>query len=98
MMAVANTEHLDSMIKYIQDPLNNPKPSLRIENIKEYKEVSETLYKIVAGATTPSSGKGKDKSPMFDALTSKPVKQIEEVDEEELNITDVVELPVIEKK
>ena len=51
MMAVANAEHLEAMIKYVQDPINNPKPPLRVTNIKEYKDVAETLYKIVAGAT-----------------------------------------------
>lgn len=67
MMSVANAEHLETMVKYCQDPVNNPKPALRIENIKEYKDVAETLYKIVSGATP--SGKDKQKSPMFDALT-----------------------------
>jgi hypothetical protein len=96
MMGVANTEHLESMIRYIQDPANNPKPAMRINNIKEYKDVAETLYKIVAGATTPN--KGKDKSPMFDALTSRPAQQVEEEVEEDINITDVIELAATEKK
>jgi hypothetical protein len=67
MMAVANAEHLNTMMKYCQDPVNNPKPALRIENIKEYKDVAETLYKIVSGATP--TGKDKQRSPMFDALS-----------------------------
>jgi hypothetical protein len=96
MMGVANTEHLGDMVRYIQDPANNPKPSMRINNIKEYKDVAETLYKIVAGATTPN--KSKDKSPMFDALTSRPAQQIEEEVEEDLNISDVIELATTEKK
>jgi hypothetical protein len=82
MMAVANSEHLESMVKYIQDPINNPKPAMRVTNIKEYKDVAETLYKIVAGATGGGVGKDKQKSPMFDALTASP-KQIEEPDEDE---------------
>jgi hypothetical protein len=69
MMSVANAEHLEAMMKYIQDPVNNPKPQMRITNIKEYKDIAETLYKIVAGATTPNT-KNKDRSPMFEALTS----------------------------
>jgi hypothetical protein len=73
MMSVANAEHLESMVKYCQDPLNNPKPSLRIENIKEYKDVAETLYKIVSGATP--SGKDKGKSPMFDALSPQHARE-----------------------
>lgn len=90
MMAVANAEHLEAMIKYVQDPINNPKPAMRVTNIKEYKDVAETLYKIVAGATTGSSSKDKQKSPMFDALMPPSTKQIEEVhhdDEDDLDIT-----------
>ena len=88
MMAVANTEHLESMIKYIQDPVNNPKPQMRITDIKQYRDVSETLYKIVAGATVAKQGQ---QSPMFSALTSPIKKEIAEKDEkeEELNILDV---------
>lgn len=97
-LAVVNAEHLESMVKYIQDPLNNPKPAMRVETIKEYKDIAETLYKIVAGATSaPSPAKDKAKSPMFDALTAPQVKQIkgapqEEEEEDELNIADVVDI------
>ena len=78
MMAVANTEHLDAMMRYCQDPLNNPKPTMRVTNIKEYKDVAETLYKIVAGATPSEKDKNK-RSPMFDALTPpQPKKPPEE--------------------
>lgn len=90
MMAVTNAEHLESMVRYVQDPLNNPKPAMRIETIKEYKDVAETLYKIVAGAT-PSGSKAAPKSPMFDALTP-ALKRNEEEDEEPLNIADVIEI------
>lgn len=88
MMAVANAEHLEAMIKYAQDPINNPKPALRVTSIKEYKDVAETLYKIVAGSTGGgSSSKGKEKSPMFDALMAPPQKHVEEPDEDaELDI------------
>lgn len=85
MMAVANAEHLEAMIKYVQDPLNNPKPAMRVTNIKEYKDVAETLYKIVAGATGGGTGKGKEKSPMFEALTASNREEV--VVEEELDIT-----------
>jgi uncharacterized protein with HEPN domain len=67
MMSVTNAEHLEVMIKYCQDPINNPKPSMRVTNIKEYKDVAETLYKIVSGAT-PNGSKDK-RSPMFEALS-----------------------------
>jgi hypothetical protein len=80
MMGVVNAEHLETMMKYCQDPIKNPKPALRIENIKEYKDVAETLYKIVSGAT--SSGKDKSKSPMLDALTPQNNNRIEQKPEE----------------
>jgi hypothetical protein len=88
MMSVANAEHLEAMVKYIQDPVNAPKPNMRVTNIKEYKDVAETLYKIVAGATGSGTGKDKQKSPMFDALTSPKPKFLEkeECEEEELDI------------
>lgn len=90
MMSVANAEHMEGMIKYIQDPLGHPKPQLRIGNIKEYKDVAETLYKIVAGATTPKPGQA---SPMFSALTNPIRKEIqqEKDDEDDVNILDVVD-------
>lgn len=72
MMSVSNAEHLDAMKKYILDPINNPKPDLRIETIKEYKEVAETLYKLVAGATPGSQSKT---SPMFNTLTPPEPRQ-----------------------
>lgn len=88
MMAVTNAEHLEAMVKYVQDPINNPKPQMRVTNIKEYKDVAETLYKIVAGATGGGVGKDKQKSPMFDALTASPNKQIDEPDEDgDIDIT-----------
>jgi hypothetical protein len=74
MMSVTNAEHLESMMKYCQDPINNPKPLMRVTNIKEYKDVAETLYKIVSGAT-PSGKQNDKKSPMFDALTPQPPKK-----------------------
>jgi hypothetical protein len=92
MMSVANAEHIDAMNKYVRDPLNNPKPGLRIESIKEYKEVAETLYKIVAGATTAPSS--KNSSPMFEAL-SPPKPQNDKIehnedDDDDFSIMDAV--------
>lgn len=82
MMSVANAEHLEAMRRYCQDPVNNPKPEMRVTNIKEYKDVTETLYKIVAGATA-SGSKDNKKSPMFDALTPQQPKKVEEQQVEE---------------
>lgn len=92
MLSVSNAEHLSDMVKFAQDPANNPKPDLRIESIKEYKDVVETLHKIVAGATSGGS-KSQPKSPMFDALTPKqklnPAARDEE--EDDISIIDAVE-------
>lgn len=94
MLSVSNAEHLEAMMKYIQDPINNPKPQMRIGNIKEYKDVAETLYKIVAGAT-PSGDGDKKKSPMFSALTpTQPRLAAVETpqEEKEISIADVVDI------
>lgn len=66
MLSVVNAEHLQSMKKFIQDPETNPKPQLKIDSIKEYKEVADTLQKLIAGA----QGKNSKSSPMFDALNN----------------------------
>jgi len=62
------------MRKFVLDPAHNPVPTLRVENIKEYKETVETLHKLVAGTT----GANKKSSPMLDSLTPPPKKQIAE--------------------
>lgn len=95
MMAVTNAEHLETMIRYVNDPVNNPKPLMRVETIKEYSEVANTLYKIVAGAT-PSGSKLQPRSPMFDALTPGK-KQIAEVEVEEITIDNVMDLEPAKK-
>ncbi len=93
MLSVSSAEHLETMMKYVNDPMHAVKPDMRIQNIKEYKDVVETLYKIVAGAT-PSGSKKDPKSPMFDALTPTPAKQALPVkdDDDDLNIIDAVEM------
>lgn len=73
MLGVATAEHIEQMRNYILDP-SAPKPSLRIKSIKEYKEVTDTLGKIVQGATP--NAKNNAMSPMFDALAPQP-KQVE---------------------
>lgn len=69
MMAVANAEHLETMSSYVRDPANNPKPALRITSIKDYKDITETLLKIVTGATSGGDKQSKS-SPMIAALSS----------------------------
>jgi hypothetical protein len=64
MISVANAEHLEEMRKYVMDPKHNKKPELRIESIKEYKEILETLQKMVDGANNPK----QKSSAMYGAL------------------------------
>lgn len=83
MMSVANAEHLEKMVKYCNDPINSPKPDMRISNIKEYKDVAETLSKLVASAGNSS----KDKRPsMLDALNAPSKKKEEEPEEDAATI------------
>ncbi len=79
MLSVANTEYIEQMRNYILDE-NAPKPSLRIKSIKDYKEITDTLGKIVQGATP--SAKNNNSSPMFDVLAPKQAK-IEKKEEDD---------------
>jgi len=63
MLAVANTEHLLQMQQYVRDPENAPKPDLRIQTLKEYKEILDSLQKLVMG----SGASGK--SSLLDKIT-----------------------------
>jgi hypothetical protein len=85
MLSVSNAEHIPAMKKYVADPENNPKPDLSIDSIKEYKEVVDTLQKLVAGATSQN----KKASPMFDTLKA-PVPRIEAEVEEEDDAADLL--------
>jgi len=71
MLSVANAEHIEQMRNYVLDAAA-PKPSLRIKSIKDYKEITETLGKIVQGATP--NAKNNAMSPMFDALAPQAKK------------------------
>jgi hypothetical protein len=79
MLGVANAEHLEEMRNYILDA-NAPKPNLRIKSIKDYKDITETLGKLVQGG-----GNGKNPS-MLEAVTHQPKKELpkpEKKDEDE---------------
>lgn len=92
MIGVASAEHMDQMRKYTIDPENEAVPHLRIKTIKEYKEVTETLAKIVQGATP--NAKNNNVSPMFDALSPgvAPKTQIEGKEEKEEKEDEVIDL------
>ena len=90
MLSVASTEHIEQMRNYILDA-NAPKPSLRIKSIKDYKEITDTLGKIVQGATP--SAKNNAMSPMFDALAPQTKKIDNKKDDD-----DDIDLDAILKK
>ena len=89
MLSVSNAQHLQKMRDYISDPENNKLPDLSISSIKEYKDVTETLYKLVQGATPNSNTKT---SPLFNALAppAPKKKKLENKDEDELSLDDVI--------
>lgn len=100
MLSVSNAEHLAAMQRYILDPINNPKPDMRVQTIKEYKDVAETLYKIVAGSTPGSKEKT---SPMFDALADRalpaPKKQIAVVEkDDEYDAASIIEAELADEQ
>jgi len=97
MLGVASAEHIKQMRSYTLDPTSEPTPSLRIKSIKDYKEVTETLAKIVQGATP--NARNNNVSPMFDALSpSVPAKPEVEKSEEDDGIIDLDEILDQEKK
>lgn len=81
MLTVVNVEQMEEMKKFILDPDNNPKPTIRIQSIKDYKEITDTLQKLVAGAT----GSNKKSSPMFDTLNPPDKKSLTAKDEQEVD-------------
>jgi hypothetical protein len=65
MLSVATVENVEQMHQYIRDPINNPKPDLRIKSIKEYQAILDSLQKLVDGSTNNSKQKS---SAMFGSL------------------------------
>ena len=76
MLSVTNAEHLQTMRNFIADPANNPVPQFKINDIKDYKTVAETLQKLVAG----SASDNKPSSGMFAAI-KKPAKSSADLEE-----------------
>jgi hypothetical protein len=58
MLHVASIEHLEEMKAYVQDPKASKKPQLRIKSMKDFKDVLESLTKLMATAT-PDTKNGK---------------------------------------
>lgn len=49
MLSVTAVANNKAMQAYIKDPDNNPLPDFKINSIKEYKDVAETLQKLMNG-------------------------------------------------
>lgn len=94
MLSVSAKQHLEKMKMYIADPKNNPMPDMRIETIKEYKEVSESLMKLVQG-TTSNGGKP---APILASFLPQEQKQekIEKPEEKKEISFDDIEAEVVE--
>lgn len=89
MLSVVNAEHMDVMRKFVLDPVNNPPPQIRVQNIKDYKETVETLHKLVAGAT----GANKKSSPMYDSMSggsNDRLKSGKKPEEDELDVATLI--------
>jgi glutaredoxin len=89
MLSVTNVQHMDVMRKYILDPANNPIPAIIVQNIKEYKEVAETLHKLVAGVSPGTTGK---KNAMMDVLAIPPKAEKQNAYKPQVEVIDIREL------
>lgn len=81
MLSVVNVENLAAMHAYIQDPINNPKPDMRITSIKEYKEILDAMQKLIMGAADTKT----KASALFSVVPqqNQGPKQIKKDDEED---------------
>jgi hypothetical protein len=91
LISVATVEHVDTMRKYIEDPGHNPPPDMRVKSLKEYKEILESLQKLVDGA----SGNPKQKaSALYGALdtTKKMQDQLPKKDDGTVLLAEAVDV------
>lgn len=58
MIAVSSKESADEVKKYLQNPMANPPPQMRIKSFKDYQQVVEMLVKVtetVRAMSTPQN-------------------------------------------
>lgn len=55
MLNIATLENMEPMRKYMEDPINNPKPEMRVRNFKDFKEVLDSLQKLMYHVQTSST-------------------------------------------
>ena len=89
MLSVNNAKHMKKMQDFIANPEDSEEPNISIKSIKDYKDVAETLYKIVQGSTPGANTKT---SPMFDALSAPAPNETKEIEDkdDDINMDDVV--------
>ena len=93
LLSVNNAKHIKTMRDFIADPINNKPPQMQIETIKEYKEVIETLYKIIAGSTPGSKSKT---SPLFNALAPNGQSEDDKPEPKELTAAQLIKSEIKE--
>lgn len=71
MLSVTNTENMQQMRKYLADPEKKNLPKLRIETLKQYKEVTETLQKVLI-STMPGNNSKENNSVLSNLDSSVP--------------------------
>lgn len=78
LISVSATENSEEVRKYLADPTNNKKPEMRIESLKEYKQVVDMLASIASSMKT-----GVPQRPTEDSVKKVSNKKVKEIKEDE---------------
>ncbi len=78
LISVSATENSEEVRKYLADPINNQKPEMRIESLKEYKQVVDMLTSITSSMKT-----NVPQRPSEDGMKKIPTKKVKELKEDE---------------
>ncbi len=92
LISVSATESSEEVRKYLSDPVNNKKPEMRIESLKDYKQVVDMLASIASSMKNsvpqkPTEELGKRQIP------AKKVKEIKQQDDESVILAELAEEP-----
>lgn len=92
LISVSATESSEEVRKYLVDPANNKKPEMRIESLKDYKQVVDMLASIASSMKNsvppkPTEELGKRQIP------AKKVKEIKQQDDESVILAELAEEP-----
>jgi hypothetical protein len=79
LISVSASENSEKVRKYLSDPVNNQKPEMRIESLKEYKQVVDMLASIASSMKTSIPQKsGEDNTKKIPNKKNKELKEEEE--------------------